>query len=175
MTLSSIKLYLGNERRIHTIFLVSLWLKGGFAFSEILAGVATYAVSKQLLLGFVLWVTKDEFVEDPHDLVANFLLRSVEHLSVSAQDFAAIYLLAHGVVKLWLIVGLLRDRLGYYPTALVVFALFIAYQLYRYAFTFSIWLLAVTALDVIVIVLTWHEWRYLKTVILGDSTRIQNG
>jgi uncharacterized membrane protein len=47
-----------------------------------------------------------------------------------------------------------------------VFALFIVYQLYRFAFTHPIWLLAVTALDVIVIALTWHEWWYLKAPAL---------
>ena len=162
MNLSSIKRYLGDEGRIHAIFLVSLWLKGFFAVSEILAGAAAFFVSKQFLLSFVLWVTQEEFAEDPHDLVANFLLHSAQNFSVGAQNFAAIYLLAHGVVKLWLIVGLLRERLWYYPTALAVFALFIVYQLYRYAFTHSAWLLAITALDVIVIALTWHEWRYLR-------------
>ena len=153
-----------TEENIHLVFEVSLWLKGAFAFFEILAGVLTYFIPQQLLLGFVLWVTKAEFAEDPHDIVANFLLHTVQHLSVGAQTFAAIYLLAHGVLKLWLIIGLLRKRLWYYPVAIVVFALFIVYQLYRYSFTHSVWLLLLTALDVIVIALTWHEYRYLGRV-----------
>jgi len=113
MTKSSIRRYLGGERRIHVIFEVSLWLKGAFALSEIFAGVAAYFVSKQFVVSFVLWVTKGEFAEDPRDLVANFLLHSVQQLSVGAQEFAAIYLLGHGVIKLWLIVGLLRERCWY--------------------------------------------------------------
>lgn len=91
----------------------------------------------------------------------------MQNLSVSAQDFAALYLLAHGVTKLWLIIGLLRQRLWYYPTALIVFSLFIAYQLYRYSFSHSIWLLLITVLDVVIIGLTWHEWRYLRRRQLG--------
>jgi len=35
-------------------------------------------------------------------------------------------------------------------------------QLYRYSYTHSIWLLLVTVLDLIVIGLTWHEYKYLK-------------
>lgn len=167
MTLSFLTRYLADERRIHVIFLVSLWLKGLFAVAEIVAGVGAFFVPKQFLLSLVLWVTRDEFAEDPHDLVANFLLHGVQHLSVGAQQFAAIYLLAHGVVKFWLIVGLLRERLWYYPTSVVVFALFIVYQLYRYAITHSVWLLAITALDLIVIALTRHEWRYLKANALA--------
>ena len=141
---------------------MSLWFKGVFALSEIVAGIAAYFVSQHFLLSVVVWVTRDEFADDPRDLVANFLLRSVENLSVGAQDFAALYLLVHGVIKLWLIVGLLRKKLWYYPTALVIFGLFVVYQLYRYYFTHSVLLLLITALDLIVIGLTWHEYRYLK-------------
>jgi uncharacterized membrane protein len=46
--------------------------------------------------------------------------------------------------------------------ALVVFGLFIVYQLYRYTHTHSIWLLAITGLDIVVIMLTWYEFRHLR-------------
>ena len=76
---------------------------------------------------------------------------------------AAIYLFGHGVIKLWIIIGLLRKKLWYYPVAMIVFGLFIVYQLYRYTFTHSFLLLLITALDFIVIGLTWHEYRHLRT------------
>jgi uncharacterized membrane protein len=151
-----------DEKKLHLVFDVSLWFKAVFAFSEIVAGVATYFVPRQLFLSFVLWVTREEFAEDPHDLVANILLHTVQHLSIGTQKFAAIYLLGHGAIKLWLIVGLLRQRLWYYPVSMVVFGLFIAYQLYRYTFTYSVWLLLITALDIVIIALTWHEYRHLR-------------
>lgn len=151
-----------DEKKIHLVFDVTLWLKGVFAFSEILSGLAAYFVPKEFLIDLVYWVTTDEFGETKHDLVSNLLLQGVEHLSVGAKTFAAIYLLAHGVVKLWLIVGLLRQKLWYYPISLIVFTLFIVYQLYRYCFTQSIWLLFITAVDIVVIVLTWHEYRFLQ-------------
>jgi uncharacterized membrane protein len=151
-----------SERNIHLAFAVSLRLKGLFALSEIAAGVAAFFVSQKSLLSVMLWVTKEEFAEDPHDFVANFLLQSVQNLTISAQHFAALYLFAHGLIKLWVIIGLLREKLWYYPVAIVVFALFIAYQLYRYAVAHSVWLLLITALDVVVIGLTWHEYRYLR-------------
>ena len=158
------KLGAWSEKNIHLIFEISLWLKGVFAVLEIAAGITAYFVSQQLLLGAVQWVTKEEFAEDPRDRVANFLLHSVQHLSIGTQNFAAIYLLGHGIVKLWLIVGLLRQKLWYYPVAIVVFVLFIVYQLYRYTFTHSLLLVLITILDVIVIALTWHEYRYLRGV-----------
>lgn len=149
-----------DEKKLHLAFELSLWFKAIFALAEIVAGVATYFVPQWLFLIFVLWVTKDEFAEDPHDLVANFFLRTVQHLSVDTQKFAAIYLLGHGLIKLWLIVGLLRERLWYFPVSIVVFGLFIGYQVYRFTFTHSVWLLLITALDIAIIALTWHEYRY---------------
>lgn len=160
-----------DESKIHFIFEVSLWLKAAFAFSEILAGIAAYFISRQFLLSLVQWVTKEEFAEDTHDLIANFLLHTAQNMSVGTKTFAALYLLGHGVIKLWLIVGLLRRRLWYYPVSIVVFALFIAYQLYRYTFTQSAWLLLVTVLDVVVIALTWHEYRFLRGALHAFDAR----
>src|SRR5260370_23158432 len=122
-----------DERTIHLVFEVSLWLKGVFALSEVIAGVATYFISQQFLLAIVLWVTKEEFAEDPHAISENSLLHAVQNFSVSTQKFVALYLLGHGIIKLWLIIGLLRRRLWYYPVAIIVFALFIAYQLLQWS------------------------------------------
>jgi uncharacterized membrane protein len=151
-----------DEKKIHLVFAWSLWTKAALALSEIVAGAVMYFVPKQFFLTFVLWVTRDEFAEDPHDFVSNLLLHSVQNISVGTQKFAALYLLAHGVVKLWLIIGLLRERLWYFPVSIVVFGLFIAYQVYRYTFTHSVWLLLITALDAAVIVITWHEYRHIR-------------
>ncbi len=150
-----------NEKNIRLFFDVSLWAKGADAVVEMIGGAAAFFVTQPAVLRLVEWVTRDEFAEDPHDRVANALLQAAQNLSVGTEHFIAAYLFAHGVLKLWLIVGLLRKRLWYYPVALVVFGLFIAYQGYRYWFTHSAWLIAVTVLDLVVIVLTWHEWRYL--------------
>jgi uncharacterized membrane protein len=69
---------------------------------------------------------------------------------------------ADELAELWLIVGLLRQKLWYYPVAIVVFSLFAVYQLYRFAFSHSVWWLLITAVDLIVIGLTWHEYKYLR-------------
>lgn len=153
---------LEDEKTFWRIFEISLWIKAAFALIEVLGGIAAYFVPHEFLVHIASVVTQGELAEDPHDLVANFLLHATERLSISAQHFAAIYLFGHGVIKLWLVVGLLRRRLWYYPTALIAFGLFIVYQIYRFAFTHSAWLLAVTAVDLVVVALTWHEFRYLR-------------
>ena len=159
---------LPDEKQIHLIFEVSLFLKGAFAGLEIIGGFLAYFVPKQFVLGVLAMLTQRELAEDPRDLVANYLLHAAQHLSVGTQHFAAFYLVSHGAVKLWLIIGLLRERLWYYPTAFVVFGLFIGYQLYRFSFTHSPFLIFLTAVDIVVVVLTWHEYGYLKRHVALD-------
>jgi uncharacterized membrane protein len=76
--------------------------------------------------------------------------------------FGGVHLLSHGVIKVFLVESLLRGRLLAYPTAIVFFALFIVYQMYRYYLHPSSGMIALSILDLIVIVLTWLEYRQLK-------------
>ena len=59
--------------------------------------------------------------------------------------------------------ALFRKYLWAYPLAIIAFALFLAYQLYRYSHTHSIWLVALSALDLFVIAITWLEYRRVRT------------
>lgn len=158
-----------SEHNLHIAFQISLLLKGLFALSEIFAGIGTYFVTRRLLVDIVSAVTRAELSEDPRDFVANYLVHWAQNLSIGTKHFAGVYLLTHGIVKLWLIVGLLRQRLWYYPTAILVFTAFIAYQLYRFTFTHSVWLLLLTVVDALVIALSWHEYRFLRRFISGAS------
>jgi uncharacterized membrane protein len=154
-----------DESNIHLAFEISLLLKGLFALGQIIGGIVALFVTRDFLLKTVSVLTQQELAEDPHDLIANYVLNSAQNLSIGTQLFVALYLLSHGSIKLWLIIGLLRQKLWYYPTAILVFSLFIVYQLYRFSFTHSVWLLLITGVDVIVITLTWHEYKYLRRVL----------
>jgi uncharacterized membrane protein len=155
---------LAHEEKIHLAFEISLVLKGLLALGQIVGGIIAFFASKEFLLRTVSLLTEKELAEDPHDLIANYLLHSAQSLSLSTQVFVGLYLLGHGGVKLWLITGLWREKLWYYPVAIFVFGLFVVYQLYRFSFTHSVWWLLITAVDGIVIGLTWHEYRYLRRV-----------
>jgi uncharacterized membrane protein len=148
-----------SEKNTHRIFQVSLLFKGAFAAVEILAGISAYFVTQQFLFKLVERLMRQELLEDRRDLIGSYLLTSVDHFSLSARNFTAAYLLSHGVIKLWLIIGLLRGKLWYYPLAIAVFGLFIVYQAYRFSLSHSPWLVVITVVDVVVIVLTWQEYR----------------
>lgn len=150
----------GGRREI--LFLVSVWFKGLDGLLEILGGAALLGVSPGFILRIVRLLTQDEIAEDPRDLVANTLLRAASRLSLAGEHFMALYLLIHGVVKIGLVWALLERFLTAYPLSIVVFAGFIAYQLYRYTFTHGLGLLALTALDFVVIALIYLEYRALR-------------
>jgi uncharacterized membrane protein len=144
------------------VFLASVWFKGLDGLLELLGGVALLTVSPAFILRTVQFLTQDEITEDPRDRVAHGLLRIASHLSLATEQFMALYLLIHGIVKLVIVWALLKRVLVAYPASIAVFAGFIAYQSYRYTLTHSAALLVLTALDVVVIVLIWLEYRALR-------------
>lgn len=151
-----------QERQIHRIFEVSVLLKGAHAVIECLSGLALAFASNRAILDLVDRLTRGELLEDQHDLVASALLHFSRGFSAQSQHFYAFYLLSHGIVKLALVVGLLKQKLWAYPASLVVLGLFIAYQVYRYTYTQSVGLIVLTIFDLFVIVLVWHEYRLLR-------------
>jgi uncharacterized membrane protein len=152
-----------KERRIHEIFEASVLLKGAHALIECLGGFLLFFVSAQAITGLVKALTQNELNEDPGDLVATTLRDLAGNLSVTTEHFYAWYLLSHGVIKLVLVIGLLRNQLWAYPASLVALGLFMAYQLYRFSFTHGIGLLVLTVFDLAVVVLIWHEYRIVRS------------
>lgn len=145
-----------------TIFFASVWLKGLDALLELIGGAALLSVSPTVILHLVRFLTQDEITEDPRDVVANALRHAAARLTLTTEHFMAAYLIVHGIVKLALVWGLLVRLLIAYPVSIVIFAGFIAYQLYRYTLTHGIGLLALSAFDFIVITLIWLEYRALR-------------
>src|ERR1700690_1078218 len=104
-----------NERRIHQIFEFSILLKGAHALIECIGGLALAIVSTSTIVGWINALTQDELIEDPNDFVATHLLNLANNFSLSTQQFYAFYLLSHGIIKVFLVIGLLRNKLWAYP------------------------------------------------------------
>ena len=151
-----------NEKTIHRLFEWGIWLKGLHSLIEIVGGILIAAISTNAIVTFVTDLTADELMRNPDDVVANYLMQAAAQLSVAQKSFAAFYLLSHGVAKLFLVVGLIRNRLWAYPASLVVLALFIVYQIYRYTLTHAVGLLLLTVFDLVVIWLILHEYRVVR-------------
>jgi len=151
-----------GRRVLHALFTIGAIGKGIDGVLEIAGGVLLLLVDPARLGRLVRALTQHELIEDPRDLIATTLRHAVEHLSSGTQTFAALYLLWHGLVKAALVAALLRRQVWAYPVAILAFGLFVAYQLYRYSHTHSSLLIVLSAMDVIVIALTWVECRRLQ-------------
>jgi uncharacterized membrane protein len=147
-----------NEHRIRQLFYVGLFFKGLDGVLECAGGIVLAFISTNAIVTLSNQLTQSELIEDPHDFIATYLVHFASTFSVSSQHFFAFYLFIHGAIKVGLVAGLLLDKLWAYPVALVLMGLFDAYQLYRISYTHSLGLAVLTVLDVIIIVLIWHEW-----------------
>jgi uncharacterized membrane protein len=153
---------MGKGNLEHKVFLVSITLKGIDGLLEIIGGFLVLLLNQQSIGWIIRALTQHELSEDPNDLLANFLVSSIKKFSGDLQTIVGLYLLSHGIVKILLIAFLWRGNPSAYPAAIFFFAGFGIYQMYRYYFTHSVWLLALTVLDIGVIYLTWVEYKRIK-------------
>ncbi len=141
-------------------FRIGLILKGLDGILEVIGGVLLLFVSPDAIQHAVRVLTAHELSEDPHDLIARYLLHSTSHLNKGLTIYGAIYLLAHGLAKVVLVALVLRDKLWAYPWLIGLLLAFIAYQLYQViGVRFSAGLTALTIFDAALVWLTWREYR----------------
>jgi uncharacterized membrane protein len=165
---------MSGERTSHSglrelLFRIAVLLKGLDGVVETAGGIALLVASPAWILQTANDLTWDWLAAHPRSVVASHMATSAQHLSTGSERFAGIYLLAHGLVKIGLVAALLRDQRWAYPTAMIVFAVFVGYQLHRYTMTHAMLLLPLSLFDVIVIGLIWLEYR--RTGASGGARR----
>lgn len=128
---------------LHGVFIASLILKGLNALIEIAASCVI------LLTGALTGVF-------------SIFFHSIES-SAHTQLFVAAYLFIHGVVKIFIVIGLFSRRHWAYAIAEIALFLFIAYQMYEYLMNGSAWLLGLSIFDTFLLWLTWREHRLMKS------------
>jgi uncharacterized membrane protein len=158
-----------HQKTLHTLFLISVWIKGVAGVLETAAGIFCFFITPAALASFVVALTAPELSEDPDDWIATTLVHAVRRFSADTALFAAAYLIIHGLVKLFLVAGLLLGRLWAYPLSLWFLAAFIIYQGYRYTHTHSILLVLLTVVDLAVAYLIWREYQSRKQIHLQPA------
>lgn len=157
-----------NKTRLsHRFFRLGVWVKGLDGILEVIGGTLFLLASRSQLSQWVVALTQHELNEDPRDVIANLLRQGVTHLSHNTKLFGSIYLLVHGCIKIVLVAGLLRNEYMVYPIALIVLSGFILYQIYRLSIGFTLGLGLLTVLDVIIVLLIWNEYRYVRRDTAG--------
>lgn len=152
-----------TEKKLHLTFEISIILKGFHALLEIVGGSLFLITSQKALLSLVTYFTYEEVLEDPNDIFTLFVIKTTNNLSISGLHFISLYLISHGIIKLFVVIVLFKKKIWAYPMSIVVFSTFILYQLYRYTYTHSPWLLLFSIFDVLVILLTIHEYKLVKS------------
>ena len=143
------------------MFLVGVFFKGLDGVLEILGGLIFFFLRHGALEKFAHIVFRGELAEDPHDIIANYLINLAAHTSRDTEFFAAIFLLVHGAIKISIVTGLYWRKLWIYPLAELVLSLFVTYQLYRFSYTFSVLLIFLSIVDIFIIFLIRTEHKRL--------------
>jgi uncharacterized membrane protein len=152
-------------------FAVGIILKGLDGILEVVGGVLLLVVSPAAIDRLSRFLTQHELSEDPHDFLATHLLHAAGTLTSSSVRFGAAYLISHGVVKIVLVAALLRNKIWAYPWMIAFLIAFIAYQVYRMTFAYSIGLLALTVFDVFVAWLTYREYGKQRAIRRSVKTQ----
>jgi uncharacterized membrane protein len=143
---------------IHRLFQGGLALKGINAAIEAVGGITLLFVRTSTLVHFIESMTQDELHHVRHDIVANTFMHLANEISVSNKQFFAYYLAAHGIIKIIIVIGLLREKMWMFPVGLTALGCFVTYQLYRFSIGHSVGLLIVTIFDILIMWFVWREW-----------------
>lgn len=151
-----------RQKFLHYGFEAGLLVKGIDGLLEIIGGMAMLFIGPAAAGHLVRYLTAHEISEDPGDLLAGLLIAISHDYSVSMQIFMVVYLLSHGLVKIIMVYLLQNRKLWAYPASVAFLALFIIYQLYRFACGHSPLMLVLSLIDMVIIWLVLEEYMQIK-------------
>jgi uncharacterized membrane protein len=143
----------------HGLYLSGVALKGLDGLIELISSALLLVTTNATLKKIADSIANDELTEEPSNHLAAHFKQAADHLSKNSQHFAALYLAAHGLIKIILVVGLWRKWRASMPAALILLSLLIAYQIWRIAHAPSVVLAILTAIDLVIVYFIWQEWR----------------
>jgi uncharacterized membrane protein len=144
-------------------------LKGLNGLAEIASGTAILFLQVGTIMVWVNWLTQTELVEDPQDHLVVLLQHWAAGFGHDSQQFAGLYLLAHGIVKVFIAVLLFLEKSWAFPLGLALFSLLVTFSGYRLSLHWS-WILAgFVAFDLFTIWLIAKEWRAVLKLKASDA------
>lgn len=144
------------------IFEGGILLKGISGALEFIGGALLFFVSPASIHNFIVFITHRELLADPHDLFANILLNSTQHIGGS-RAFLIIYLWIHATIKLIAVIGILKNQLWAYPFSLITLGALMLYQIYTIIFvSVSIGMILLTVFDIFILWLILREYKIVR-------------
>jgi uncharacterized membrane protein len=150
-----------KEKYWHEFFVISIGIKTLTGLVETVSGFLLLWISPLALNGILNRFSRGEQLEDPKDFFLFYAHQYLQHLSTGTKVFAGLYILAHGLMNLVLVIGLIKEKTWAYLVAIGVLCSFMLYQIFRVAMNHSIPLTVLTVFDAFFVVIIWHEYNYL--------------
>lgn len=138
------------------MFLLTVVLKGLDGLLEIVLG--SLLIFTDAFSDVVFALTRDALIDDPDNYFATHL-RAFASQSHEAFVIGGLYLIAHGMLKLFISGTLWRNYAWAYPAAMVFLSLFIFYELIRVAQSGSIPFMCLAAFDIFMLWLVIYEYK----------------
>jgi len=149
-----------REKVVDRIFKLIVVLKGINGILELASGMFFLFAPKTVLSAIFTAFVRRELIEDPNDFLVNFGSAVLQNITPTTKLLSIAYLLFHGSINIFLVIGLLRRKFWTYPAAMVFLFLITFYQTYHLAHLYSWGLCLLTLFDILIIILIWHEYRY---------------
>ena len=146
----------------HESFKIGISLKAIDGIFEVIGGILLFFLNPVRLNKITVLLTQHELSQDPKDLIANYIIKYSSKFTINTQYFGVVYLISHGAIKIILVMLLWKKKVWAYPLTIFSLILFVIYQLYRYSVYHSTGLILLTILDIIIIALTFNEYKRLK-------------
>jgi uncharacterized membrane protein len=154
------ELSLQNPSLSHRAYQAAIAIKGFDGAVEILIGIAVAVLGRQGLYDLLINVAAPELENHPDSHISHAILRSADGLMHASHGFMIVYLLAHGVLKLGIAIGLFRERTDWiFPVGSAVLLGFIVYMGLHLSVHRSYWLFAFALFDAVTLALVLNEWR----------------
>jgi uncharacterized membrane protein len=150
------------EKDYRQLFRIGILVKAVDGLIEACAGVYFYFAGYTTINRIFFSVFHGEIAESPRDAFWQFFINQWHAISLSSNAFWGLLFFAHGAIKLALSVALLKNYLWAYPTAAVIFTLFVGYEIYSLTNHPSLFLWCITIFDALVVGLILHEYRHIK-------------
>ena len=136
-----------------------VYFKGIFGIVELIIGFVLLLVGRKAMNKILLWIVNFEPFEDHPRLMDTASRFIIDHVLGSLHLLIALYMIVHGLVAIAIVIALIHKKMWAFPTAGIIMALFIVYQIYRLALAFSLILLILTLIDIAIIFFLRYEYR----------------
>jgi len=148
-----------TQKYWYELFRFGIYTKGFIGVWEVISGLLFLFIKRSTLHKWHVWIIRNELLEHPNDKIMSLLSSLTQNFSHGTRVFAAMYIIIHGLLNIFLSVQLYREKHQAYLVAIGIISIFIPYQIYRIYIHHSIILTIITVFDFFFIQFIWHEYK----------------